>query len=132
MIKTIGVVGAGTMGSGIAQVFAQAGLSVRLVDLDQPLLDRAQHAIQASLGKLVEKDRMSAADRDAALGRLSTTTSIERLTDADYIVEAIVEQVDAKRALFTSLDTLVKPDAILASNTSVDFHHRPRECDQAP
>ena len=82
------------------------------------MLDRAQRAIAASLAKLVEKGRMSAADRDAALGRLSTTTSLDRLTDADYIVEAIVEQVDAKRALFTSLDAIVKADAILASNTS--------------
>ena len=117
-IKHIGVIGAGTMGSGIAQVFAQAGLSVQLVDLAQPMLDRAQRAIAASLAKLVEKGRLSAADGDAAMGRLSTTTSIDRLTDADYIVEAIVEQVDAKRALFTSLDAMVEAHTILASNTS--------------
>ena len=91
---------------------------MQLVDLAQPMLDRAQRAIAASLAKLVEKGRIPAADRDAAMGRLSTTTSIDRLTDADYIVEAIVEQVDAKRALFTSLDAMVKADAILASNTS--------------
>jgi 3-hydroxybutyryl-CoA dehydrogenase len=117
-IKQIGVIGAGTMGNGIAQAFAQAGFSVQLVDLAQPMLDRALQAIAASLAKSVEKARMSADDRDAVLGRLSTTTSIDRLTDSDYIVEAIVEQVDAKRALFTSLDAMVKADAILASNTS--------------
>src|SRR5688500_2430540 len=118
MIQTIGVVGAGTMGSGIAQAFAQAGLAVRLVALAQPMLDGAQRAIAARLAELVEKGRMSAADRDAAMGRVSTATSIDRLTDADYIVEAIVEQVDAKRALFASLDAIVDADAILASNTS--------------
>jgi 3-hydroxybutyryl-CoA dehydrogenase len=117
-IKIVGVIGAGTMGNGIAQTFAQAGLSVQLVDIAQPLLDRARSAIAASLGKFVEKGRISAADRDAALGNLSTTTSIDRLTGADFIVEAIVEQADAKRALFTSLDAIAKAEAILASNTS--------------
>ncbi|MEO8260355.1 MAG: 3-hydroxyacyl-CoA dehydrogenase NAD-binding domain-containing protein [Acidobacteriota bacterium] len=118
MINTIGVVGAGTMGAGIAQTFAQAGLTVQLVDVAQPLLDRAQQAMAASLTKFVEKGRMAAADREAALARLSTTTSIDRLADADYVVEAIVENVDAKRALFGSLDAIVKADVILASNTS--------------
>jgi 3-hydroxybutyryl-CoA dehydrogenase len=117
-INVVGVVGAGTMGNGIAQVFAQAGFSVQLVDIAAPMLDRARAAIEASLAKFVAKDRISPGDRDAALGRLSTTTSMDRLTDADCIVEAIVEQVDAKRALFTSLDAIAKAEAILASNTS--------------
>jgi 3-hydroxybutyryl-CoA dehydrogenase len=117
-IKVAGVIGAGTMGNGIAQVFAQAGFSVQLVDVAQPMLDRARSAIEASLAKFVAKGRMSAAERDAALERLSTTTSLDRLTDADCIVEAIVEHVDAKRALFTSLDAIAKTEAILASNTS--------------
>ena len=117
-IKIVGVIGAGTMGNGIAQVFAQAGFFVQLVDVAQPMLDRARSAIEASLAKFVAKGRISPADRDAALERLSTTTSVDRLTDADCIVEAIVEQVEAKRALFTSLDAIANAEAILASNTS--------------
>ena len=117
-IKTVGVIGAGTMGNGIAQVFAQAGISVRLVDVAQPMLDRARGTIEKSLGKFVEKGKMTAADRDAAAARLSTSTSIDSLADADYVVEAIVENIDAKRALFKSLDALTRPDVILASNTS--------------
>jgi 3-hydroxybutyryl-CoA dehydrogenase len=118
MIKTIGVVGAGTMGNGIAQVFAQAGFSVQLVDIAQPILERARASIEKSLGKFVEKGKVTAADRESALGRLSMTTSLNLLIEADYIIEAIAEELEAKRALFTSLDALSKPEAILASNTS--------------
>jgi 3-hydroxybutyryl-CoA dehydrogenase len=117
-IKTIGVIGAGTMGNGIAQVFAQHGFSVRLVDVAQPMLDRARGTIEKSLGKFVEKGKLSAGDRDATLGRLSTTTKIEQLADADYVVEAIVEDAEAKRELFSGLDAIVRPDVILSSNTS--------------
>jgi 3-hydroxybutyryl-CoA dehydrogenase len=118
MIKTIGVIGAGTMGNGIAQVFAQGGFTVMLVDVAQPMLDRARGAIEKSLAKFVEKQKIAAADRDAALARLTTTTSLDRLAGADYIVEAIVEDAAAKRALFTSLDGITSRDVILASNTS--------------
>ena len=117
-INTIGIVGAGTMGSGIAQVFAQAGFAVRLVDVADPLLDRARRGVEKSLDAFVSKGKLSSADRDGALGRLTTATAIDRLVEADYIVEAIVENVDAKRALFTSLDAIAKPEVILASNTS--------------
>ena len=117
-ISAVGVIGAGTMGNGIAQVFAQSGFSVTLVDVAQPLLDRARGSIEKSLAKFVEKAKLAATDRDATLSRLVTTTAIDRLTDVDYIVEAIVEQVDAKRALFTSLDALARPEVIFASNTS--------------
>ena len=118
MIKTIGVIGAGTMGNGIAQVFAQHGFSVRLVDVAQPMLDRARATIEKSLGKFVEKGTLSAGDRDATLGRLSTTTKIEQLADADYVVEAIVEDATAKQELFSGLDAITHPDVILSSNTS--------------
>jgi 3-hydroxybutyryl-CoA dehydrogenase len=118
MIKTVGVIGAGTMGNGIAQTFAQSGFSVILLDVAQPMLDRARATIETSLTKFVEKGRMSAADRDATLARLATTTTVDRLVEAEYIVEAIVENADEKRALFTSLDAIAKRDAILASNTS--------------
>ena len=118
MIKTVGVIGAGTMGNGIAQVFAQAGFSVRLIDIAQPMLDRARQSIEKSLAKLVEKSKLTAEDRDETLRRLSTSTAIDRLGEADYVVEAIVEDAEAKRTLFTSLDAFVKPEVILASNTS--------------
>ena len=118
MIKTIGVIGAGTMGNGIAQVFAQSGFSVTLVDVAQPMLDRAKSTIEKSLGKFVEKGQLTVADRDASMGRLSTATAIDQLVAADYVVEAIVENADTKRALFSSLDTITRPDVILASNTS--------------
>jgi 3-hydroxybutyryl-CoA dehydrogenase len=117
-IKTIGVVGAGTMGSGIAQVFAQAGFTVRLVDVADPLLDRARRGVEKSLDTFVGKGKLSSADRDATLDRLTTATAIDRLVEADYIVEAIVENAEAKRALFTSLDAIARPEVILASNTS--------------
>ena len=117
-IKTIGVVGAGTMGNGIAQVFAQAGFTVRLVDVAQPMLDRARTTIGKSLAKFVEKGKLAAGDRDAALTRLTTHTSIDSLADADYVVEAIVENAEVKRDLFARLDALTRPDVILTSNTS--------------
>jgi len=117
-IKVVGVVGAGAMGSGIAQVFAQSGFTVRLVDVAKPMLDRARGAIEKSLQKFVEKGKLTAAERDAALARLSVGTRVDVLADVDYVVEAIVERVEEKRALFTSLDALVKPGTILASNTS--------------
>jgi 3-hydroxybutyryl-CoA dehydrogenase len=118
MIKIVGVIGAGTMGNGIAQVFAQAGFTVRLVDVAHPMLDRARQTIEKSLNKFVDKGKLTAVDRDAALGRLTTTTTLDKLSDADYVVEAIVEEAEAKRALFMSLDAIVSSRAILASNTS--------------
>jgi len=117
-IKTIGVIGAGTMGSGIAQVFAQAGFSVHLVDVAQPLLDHARGSVEKSLTKFVDKGTLSAAGREQALGRLHTTTALDALADANYIVEAIVEDVEAKRALFSRLDAIAKHDVVFASNTS--------------
>jgi len=117
-IKTVGVVGAGTMGSGIAQVFAQAGFTVRLVDVAEPMLDRARATVGRSLSRFVEKGTLSAADRDQALGRLTVATALDDLAAADYIVEAIVEDAGAKRALFTSLGAIAGPEVVLASNTS--------------
>jgi 3-hydroxybutyryl-CoA dehydrogenase len=117
-IKTIGVVGAGTMGSGIAQTFAQAGFAVRLVDVAPPMLVRARDSIARSLGKFVEKGTLPATAREATLERLTTATTLGTLVDADYVVEAIVEDRDAKRTLFSELDKIARPDVILASNTS--------------
>jgi 3-hydroxybutyryl-CoA dehydrogenase len=91
---------------------------VHLIDVSAPALDRARASIEKSLGKFVEKGKLSTADRDAALGRVRTETSLESLAPVDYVVEAVVEQADAKRSLFKTLDALVRPDVILASNTS--------------
>jgi 3-hydroxybutyryl-CoA dehydrogenase len=99
-------------------VFAQAGFDVRLVDVAQPMLDRAKMTVEKSLAKFVEKGKLAASDRDATLARLSTHLTLDTLADADYIVEAIVEHADAKRELFARLDTLTRPDVILSSNTS--------------
>ena len=117
-VRTVGVVGAGTMGHGIAQVFAQSGFAVLLHDSAAPALDRARAGIEKSLAKFVEKGKLAAAERDATLGRLRTETSLDALATADLVVEAIVEAVDAKRALFAALDRLTPPATILASNTS--------------
>jgi 3-hydroxybutyryl-CoA dehydrogenase len=117
-IKRVGVVGAGTMGNGIAQVFTHAGFDVRLVDAAAPALDRARGAIERSLAKFVEKGRMTSADREAALARLSTGTSVDTLADCDYVVEAVFEDLEIKRSLFARLDQITRPDVVLSSNTS--------------
>jgi 3-hydroxybutyryl-CoA dehydrogenase len=106
------------MGAGIAQVFACAGFSVRLVDIEQPALVRAQRVVAGSLARFVDKGTLTAADRDATLSRLAMAATLDPLADAEFIVEAIVERLDAKRALFTRLDALAAPAVVLASNTS--------------
>lgn len=117
-IRKIGVVGAGQMGSGIAQVAAQAGYEVVLRDVEQRFLERGLAGIQRSLGKLLEKGRLTQKQYDAALANLKTTLTLEALEDCDLIVEAIVENEATKAELFRELDALVQPGAILASNTS--------------
>jgi 3-hydroxybutyryl-CoA dehydrogenase len=117
-IARIGVIGAGTMGNGIAQVFAQSGLEVSLVDAAEPALARARGTIDKSLAKLVEKGKLAADARDASLGRIKTATTVDVLADADFVVEAIYEDARAKTDLFAQLDRLTRPDVILSSNTS--------------
>jgi 3-hydroxybutyryl-CoA dehydrogenase len=117
-IQHVAVIGAGTMGAGIAQVFAQSGFDVSLQDVSQAAVDAARRRIEGSIDKFVEKGKMPRADADAALGRLRVRTNIESLTDADFVVEAIVEDVSAKRHLFSGLDAIVPPDVVLSSNTS--------------
>ena len=117
-ITRIGVVGAGTMGNGIAQVFAQSGYDVRLCDALPAALDRARGTIEKSLGRFVEKGKLPAADRDAALARLTTSATLDALADVDYVVEAIAENVDTKLGVFRALDSITRPDVILSSNTS--------------
>jgi 3-hydroxybutyryl-CoA dehydrogenase len=118
MIKTVGVIGAGTMGNGIAQVFAQSGFTVRLYDASAPAVDRALQTIDRSLSKFVEKGKLTAEHRDAALGRLSAAASLDAFADADYVVEAVVENLDVKRDIFGQLDRITRPGVILSSNTS--------------
>jgi 3-hydroxybutyryl-CoA dehydrogenase len=117
-IHKVGVVGAGTMGNGIAQVFAQSGFQVYMVDAAPGALDRARATIEKSLGRFVEKGRLSAAERDDALARLTTGVNVDVLADVDFVVEAIFEDAHVKRELFARLDQLTRPDVILSSNTS--------------
>src|SRR4051812_22524392 len=106
------------MGSGIAEVFPQAGFRERLADRDASTLEHARSAMANSLGKFVEKGKLRAANRDEPLSRVHMTASLDELADADYLVEAIVEQVEAKRKLFSALDAIARPEAIFASNAS--------------
>jgi 3-hydroxybutyryl-CoA dehydrogenase len=117
-IQRIGVVGAGTMGHGIAQVAAQAGYRVTLVDVSAQALEKGLAAVERSLGKLADKGKISAGDKDAARGRLSGGTALADLADADLVVEAVVERLEVKRQVFSELDATCPPHAILSSNTS--------------
>ena len=114
----IAVVGSGTMGNGIAQVFAQRGHSVILRDLDQAILDRARKQMEKSLTRQIEKETISAADKSSILARIRPVTELKDLAAADFVIEAVVEDVEAKLQLFHELDEICKPEAILASNTS--------------
>ena len=117
-VRIIGVIGAGQMGSGIAQVAAQAGYEVLLLDASEEALKRGLEAIRRSLGKFLEKGRITEEAYEATLGRIRTTLDLEAFREADLIVEAIVEDEGAKRALWERVGALAKPEAILASNTS--------------
>ncbi len=117
-IRTLGIVGAGTMGGGIAQVALQAGYGVLLRDVSEAILEAARGRVAAGLTKGVEKGKFSAGDREAMLGRLKTTTALADLGPADFLVEAATENFEIKRGLFLELDRLARPEVILASNTS--------------
>jgi 3-hydroxybutyryl-CoA dehydrogenase len=117
-MKTFGVIGAGQMGAGIAQVAAMAGYDVILRDVENRFLERGMAGIIKSLNKLVEKEKLCQADRDAAYSRIKTCTALEELSDCDLIVEAIVEDEAIKLELFKQLGQILKPSGVLASNTS--------------
>ena len=117
-IKRVGVLGCGLMGSGIAQVAATSGYETIVRDVAQPILDKAKAGIEKSLAKFVEKGKLQAADRDAALGRLSFTTVTADLKACDVVVEAVTEDLDVKNALWKELDALCPAGSIFASNTS--------------
>lgn len=117
-IQKVGVVGCGLMGNGITQVCAQAGYPTVVREVDQGLLDRGLETIRGNLDRQVKKERISEADRDEILERISGTVSLEPLAECDLIVEAIVEDLEAKTELFEELSDLCKVAAIFASNTS--------------
>jgi 3-hydroxybutyryl-CoA dehydrogenase len=117
-IRSLGVVGGGQMGAGIAHVAAASGLEVTLLDVDTRLTDQARATISKNLEREVSKGKRTAGDRDAALGRLRTTTRLEDLASAEAVVEAVVENEAVKKELFGRLDAIARPGALLASNTS--------------
>ena len=117
-VRIVGVVGLGTMGAGIAQVCVQAGLDVVGREVSAELGERARARIDGYLSRGVDKGRLSTEEKDAALARLTTTTELGDLAGCDLVIEAIVEELEPKRSLFRELDALVRPDAILATNTS--------------
>jgi 3-hydroxybutyryl-CoA dehydrogenase len=115
-IKSVIVYGAGTMGNGIAQVCAQAGLDVTMIDIEQSFVERGFTAIKKSLDRLVKKEKMTQDEADKIIGRIKT--SVAGVYNADIVIEAIVEKVEAKKELFCNLDAHCPPHTILASNTS--------------
>jgi 3-hydroxybutyryl-CoA dehydrogenase len=117
-IEKVGVVGCGLMGAGIAQVAAQAGCQVTVREVSQQLLDKGLQGIEKNLARLVEKGALNAADRDQVRARLRGTTNLEDLKDSDVIIEAIIEQLPAKRELWGALDKICLKPTIFASNTS--------------
>lgn len=117
-IEKVGVVGCGLMGSGIAQIAAQAGCTVVVREVSEERLNKGLASIEKSLNKFVEKGTLSASDRDAARGRLRGTTKLEDLKDSDLVVEAIIEQLPDKRELYSALDKICPKNTIFASNTS--------------
>jgi 3-hydroxybutyryl-CoA dehydrogenase len=117
-IRKVGVLGCGLMGSGIAEIAARAGYETVVREVSEEVVEKGIQKIQGSLGKAVEKGKMSAEDRDAAVGRLSGVVGLDALADCDIVIEAIIENIDEKRKTFTALDEVVKKDALFASNTS--------------
>jgi len=117
-IKTVGVLGAGTMGNGIAHVFARAGYNVILRDVEQRFLDRALETIGKNLDREIKKSKITEADKSATLARIRPSTDVKALAAADFVVEAVPEQLDLKLKVLQDADAVLRPEAILASNTS--------------
>ncbi|WP_341644236.1 3-hydroxybutyryl-CoA dehydrogenase [Thauera sp. SDU_THAU2] len=117
-IGKIGVVGAGTMGNGIAQACAVSGLDVVMMDIGEAQVRRGLATVVSSLDRLIKKDKLSVEQKDAAMARIATATSVDALGDCDLVIEAATENLQLKLDLFARLDAAMRPDAILASNTS--------------
>jgi 3-hydroxybutyryl-CoA dehydrogenase len=117
-LQTIGVIGAGTMGSGIAQACAVAGLSVVMIDIDEAAVARGRNAVASSLDRLVKKEKLAAAEKDAALARIQGSTEYAALRGCDFIIEAASENEALKVKILKQIDELAKPEAIISTNTS--------------
>jgi len=117
-IKKIGVIGAGAMGNGIAQVAAQIGYDVFMRDIEMRFVEGGMNNIERFLSKSVEKGKIDASEKDTIIGRIKGTIDMDDLKDVDFVVEAVIEDLDLKKSVFKELDELCKPDVILASNTS--------------
>ncbi|TMK86669.1 MAG: 3-hydroxybutyryl-CoA dehydrogenase [Actinobacteria bacterium] len=117
-VNTVGVVGCGIMGSGIVEVCAKAGLKVAFVEATEELKARGQAAIERSTAKAVERGKLEEGERDAALGRITGSTDLHDLADADLVIEAVTEDLPTKREVFHAVDQLIRPDVVLATNTS--------------
>ncbi len=117
-VQTVGVVGAGTMGNGIAHVFARSGYEVLLCDIEQKILDRALATISANLGREVEKNKITADQRTSAMARIKTSSTRDQLGSCDFVVEAASEKFEIKAELFRELDRSCRPGVVLSSNTS--------------
>src|SRR5580658_4705723 len=117
-IQKVGVIGAGTMGNGIAQIFARAGYSVVLCDVEQGFLNRGLETIIRNLDREVTKDKISADDKESALRQIDPVTDRSKLAECDFIVEAATEKIEIKTEIFRDLDRVARPEVILASNTS--------------
>jgi 3-hydroxybutyryl-CoA dehydrogenase len=117
-VRTVGIVGSGIMGSGIAEVAARAGANVVVVERDEGLLSRGRARIERSLAKAVERGKLSTEERDAVLGRVRGAIDLAELADADLVIEAATENIDAKLEVFRRLDELTRQEVVLASNTS--------------
>lgn len=117
-MKKIGVLGTGTMGAGIIQVLAQSGFSVVLRARRQTSVDKGIATVEKNLDRLIAKEKLTAEDKVAIMGRIEGSTDIEIIKDADLVIEAATEEMEAKKALFAELDALCKPETIIATNTS--------------
>lgn len=117
-IKKVGVVGAGAMGNGIAQIAAQIGCDVVMRDIKDEFVERGMKSIDGFLSKGVEKGKLKAEEKEAILGRIKGTTDMDQLKDVDFVIEAVIEDLELKKSVFKELDQLCRPEVIFASNTS--------------
>src|SRR6478609_4067847 len=115
---SVGVIGLGTMGAGIAEVFARNGYSVIGVEVSDGAVQRGREHLEHSTGRAVKREKMTQEAADELLGRITLTTEMQDLADADLVVEAVVESLEVKKSIFRMLDGIVRPDAVLATNTS--------------
>ncbi|MCK4632740.1 MAG: 3-hydroxybutyryl-CoA dehydrogenase [candidate division Zixibacteria bacterium] len=117
-IKNVTIIGAGTMGNGIAQVFAATGFNVNLVDIKDEFVKRGMATIEKSLGRLIKKEKITEADKDAILGRIKSGTDLNVAKDSQLVIEAIIEDIDVKLQIFAKLDKICGADTVFGSNTS--------------